>query len=63
MLAGLSGPALTLAPGDEHDFPQADASRLVAAGFAVPVSERTIETTVQDTTAVERRRGRPRKAE
>lgn len=43
MLVGLSGPAYSLAPGDEKDFPQAEALRLVAAEYAVPVAEQKIE--------------------
>lgn len=46
MLVGLSGPAYSLGPGDERDFPQAEAVRLVDAGFAVPVAEQKIERAV-----------------
>jgi hypothetical protein len=35
MLAGLSGPLFNLAPGDEYDFDDEEASRLKDAGFAV----------------------------
>ncbi|MGO6737128.1 hypothetical protein ACC732_04335 [Rhizobium ruizarguesonis] len=35
MTAGLSGPEFNLAPGDEHEFDDAEAERLVDAGFAV----------------------------
>lgn len=48
MTTGLSGPTLTLGPGDQHDFPQDEALRLVAAGYAVPVAERQIERAVAD---------------
>lgn len=37
MLTGLSGPAYNLAVGDERDFPEAEAIRLIEAGYAVPV--------------------------
>jgi hypothetical protein len=37
MLVGLSGPTTLLSPGDEADFPQAEAMRFIDAGFAVPV--------------------------
>ncbi len=37
MIAGLSGPLLNLAPGDEYEFDDAEAKRLVAAGFAEKV--------------------------
>jgi hypothetical protein len=37
MTVGLSGPLFNLSPGDERDFDDAEAERLVAAGFAVKV--------------------------
>ena len=37
MVVGLSGPTLCLSPGDEADFPEVEAMRLVAAGYAVAV--------------------------
>lgn len=43
MTTGLSGPTLTLDPGDEHDFPQDEALRLITAGYAVPVSDVQLE--------------------
>lgn len=46
MLVGISGPALTLEPGDRHDFPQDEALRLIAAGIAAPVAEIEIERAV-----------------
>lgn len=42
MLVGLTG-AISLQPGDERDFPQDEAVRLVSAGFAVPVAEAILE--------------------
>lgn len=39
MLVGLAGNEYSLAPGDERDFPQAEAVRLIAAGFAKPVAD------------------------
>lgn len=39
MTVQLSGPAMALEPGDERDFPQDEAIRLIKAGFAVPVTE------------------------
>lgn len=44
LLVGLSGPAYSLGPGDERDFPQDEAMRLIEAGYAVPVSDRAVET-------------------
>lgn len=38
MVVGLSGPAINLIPGDEADFPDDEALRLVRAGFAVAVA-------------------------
>lgn len=57
MLVGLSGPAITLGAGDEHDFPDAEALRLIAAEYAVPASETKIERAV-DAPIVETRRAK-----
>tara|TARA_R110002020_G_scaffold53905_8_gene150480 strand:+ start:16632 stop:16850 length:219 start_codon:yes stop_codon:yes gene_type:complete len=46
MLAGLSGNEYSLSPGDERDFPDAEAIRLIAAGYAVPVAEVRVERAV-----------------
>jgi hypothetical protein len=54
MLVGLSGSEYSLGPGDEHDFPDAEAIRIVEAGFAVPVAEQPVEKAVK-APAVERR--------
>ncbi|RWP19255.1 MAG: hypothetical protein EOR00_09105 [Mesorhizobium sp.] len=58
MLVGLSGLAYSLGPGDERDFPQDEALRLISAGFAAPVAEIKIERAVQVPAA--ERRGRKR---
>jgi hypothetical protein len=55
MVVGLSGPAANLSPGDEAEFPQAEALRLVEAGYAVPVAEARIERAVKRTRKVEKR--------
>lgn len=47
LTTGLSGPAYSLGPGDERDFPQDEALRLIAAGYAVPVTEVKVEHAVQ----------------
>ena len=47
MLTGLSGPAYALAPGDEHDFDQAEAIRLIEAGYAAPVEKARVERAVK----------------
>lgn len=54
MLVGLSGSEYSLGPGDERDFPDAEAIRIVEAGFAVPVVEHPVEKAVK-TPAIERR--------
>lgn len=59
MEVGLSGPAINLSPGDEHEFPDAEAVRLIAAGYAVPAEAREIEMAVEDRVA-ERRGKRKR---
>jgi hypothetical protein len=55
MVVGLSGPAISLSPGDEAEFPQAEALRLVEAGYAVPVAKAKIERAVKPTRKVEKR--------
>lgn len=69
MLVGLTGNQYVLEPGDERDFPDAEALRLVAADFAVPVVSRSLELAIEETVVetrpaydAPRRRGRPRKA-
>jgi hypothetical protein len=39
----------------EHDFPQDEAIRLIEAGFAVPVAEKSAETPEKPRAAVEQR--------
>lgn len=53
MTVSLAG-GINLAPGDEHEFEQAEAVRLIEAGFAVPV-EPDIERAVPKRVKVERR--------
>jgi len=55
MVVGLAGPATSLSPGDEAAFPQAEALRLIEAGYAVPVVEAKIERAVKPTRKVEKR--------
>ena len=43
MLVGLDGNEYSLSPGDERDFPQAEAIRLIDAGFAAPVDVQPTE--------------------
>lgn len=60
MTMGLAGPHYALAPGDEHEFPQDEAVRLIEAGFAVPVAEVKMERAVKH--APERRAAVRKKA-
>lgn len=46
MLVQLSGPSMALEPGDEREFPQEEAIRLIGAGFAVPAVNSLIEKAV-----------------
>ena len=55
MVVGLAGPTTSLAPGDEADFPQAEAVRLIEAGYAVPMVEAKIERAVKPARKVEKR--------
>jgi len=55
MLTGLSGTEVSLSPGDEFDFPDDEALRLVEAGFAVPVVKEKVERAVKKTPAKETR--------
>lgn len=41
MLTGLSGPNFNLVAGDPHEADDAEAKRLIAAGFAEPASGET----------------------
>lgn len=48
MITGIAGADFALSPGDVTDrFDDADAVRLIQAGFALPVSDRTIERAVK----------------
>ena len=40
MLTGLSGPKYSLAPGDEHEFANDEADRLIEAGLGEEVTEK-----------------------
>lgn len=55
MLVGLSGPTTNLSPGDEADFPQAEAMRFVQAGFAVAVGEKIERAVVKPATETRKR--------
>lgn len=46
MVVGLSGPTYCLNPGDEADFPQAEAVRLIEHGVAAPAAQSAIERAV-----------------
>ncbi|MER9170921.1 hypothetical protein NKI12_26920 [Mesorhizobium australicum] len=55
LLVSLAGAETAFNSGEEHDWENADAIRLIEAGFAVPVSENKIERAVA-TPAAERRK-------
>ncbi len=57
MLTGLSGPEYNLAPGDKRDFPDEEAARLIAAGFAVPVADQETETATKKPAPERRAKG------
>lgn len=57
MLTGLSGPEYNLAPGDERDFEDAEAIRLVSAGFAVPSDAAPVEVTSKKAAVETRKKG------
>lgn len=54
MLTGLSGPEYSLAPGEERDFAQTEALRLIDAGYAVPVASEKRETATKKGAAEKR---------
>jgi hypothetical protein len=46
MLTSLAGRDYSLSPGDQHDFPQDEADRLIAAGYceaAKPKGKKTVK--------------------
>lgn len=47
LLVGLSGPTLTYDPGDDYECSDAEAARLIDAGFAVPLAAPKIERAVK----------------
>jgi len=55
MQIGLAGPEYSLSPGDEREFPDVEAIRLIEAGFAVPVAAEKRETATKKTPAKETR--------
>ncbi|NGN45175.1 hypothetical protein G6N74_29415 [Mesorhizobium sp. CGMCC 1.15528] len=59
MLIGLSGNEYSLAPGDERDFPQDEAIRLIQAGYAILAADVTIERAVSTPVIEKRKKGKP----
>lgn len=57
MLTSIAGDGFAYHTGDEAEFEDAEATRLVAAGAAVPVSDEKVERAVLKTPAERRRRG------
>ncbi|RVH74272.1 hypothetical protein [Sinorhizobium meliloti] len=58
MLVSLAGNEYSLSPGDERDFTQAEAIRLIDAGFAVPVAEEKTERAVAQPATEKRKKGK-----
>lgn len=58
MLVSLAGNEYSLSPGDERDFAQAEAIRLIDAGFAVPVAEEKTERAVAQPATEKRKKGK-----
>lgn len=58
MLVSLAGNEYSLSPGDERDFTQAEAIRLIDAGFAVPVAEAKTERAVAQPATEKRKKGK-----
>lgn len=54
MLTGLSGPTYSLTTGDEADFPDDEAIRLIEAGYAAPVERSRRETATKKPAAEKR---------
>lgn len=54
MLHGVSG-GVTLDPGDEGDFPNDEAIRMIEAGFAVPAIGKSVEVPEKPSAAIEKR--------
>jgi hypothetical protein len=61
MTTSIAGAGFVLHPGDEREFPDAEAMRLIAAEYAIPVAERKIERAVSFDLAAEMRRDEPRR--
>ena len=57
MTTSLAGVDFALAPGDERDFENSEAVRLISAGFAVPVDQPEIETATKKVAAEKRTKG------
>lgn len=56
MLCSLYGPDVSLNAGDEGNFPDGEAKRLIEAGFAIPVAEKKMERAVKKRPAKETRK-------
>ena len=54
LLVSMAGPSRSWEVGDEDDFPDKEATNLIQAGFAVPVSEAKVERAVKPTAAEKR---------
>lgn len=54
MLTGMSGPKINLTRGDEHEFEDAEAIRLVRAGYASCTSEEDAKSVAEAIAAAEK---------
>jgi topoisomerase IA-like protein len=54
MKTGLGGLAYNLAPGDEHEFEDAEADRLIEAGFGAEVRDEAAEKAAAEKAAAEK---------
>lgn len=61
MTTSIAGVGFDLHPGDEREFQDAEAIRLISAEYAVPVAAETERAVLFAPAAGVRRRGRPRK--
>lgn len=59
MLVSLAGNEYALAPGGERDFPQAEAIRLIEAGYAIPAAIESLERAVATPVSEKRKKGKP----
>lgn len=62
MTTHIAGAGFAYGPGEECEFPEADAVRLIASGASVPVAEADIEIAVRSDAPEKRQIRKKRKA-